>query len=61
MDGKPMTVGDVKELLIARKLEYYHMIAKAPPFSEMSPREQEEQISIRGGEIAINWLLKKIG
>jgi hypothetical protein len=61
MTDKPMTVADVIELLKARKLEYYHMMTKSPPLDEMSPREQEEQMSIRGGEIAINWILEKIG
>lgn len=59
-EHKPMTVGDVVEILKARKLQYYQMLMKFPPFAELSPREQEEQISIRGGEIAINWLLEKI-
>lgn len=56
-----MTVEGVVELLEARKLEYYHMLMKFPLWSEMAPQEKEEQTSIRGGEIAINWVLEKIG
>lgn len=59
-EDKSMTVDDVLEIIKARKLEYHFMITKSPPFGEMSPQEQEEQISIRGGEIAMNWLLEKI-
>jgi hypothetical protein len=60
-EDKPMTVEGVVELLEARKLEYYHMLMKFPLWSEMTPQEKEEQTSIRGGEIAINWVLEKIG
>lgn len=60
-EEKAKTVEDVIEILKARKLEYYHMLMKFPFSAEMSPQQQEEQMSIRGGEIAINWLLEKIG
>jgi hypothetical protein len=60
MTDKPKTVEDVIEILKARKLEYYHMQMNSPLWGDMSPQEQGEQIFIRGGEIAINWLLEKI-
>lgn len=61
MIDKPMTVEDVLEILKARKLEYYHRLMAFPPCSDMSASEHEEQTSVRGGEIAINWLLERIG
>ncbi len=59
-EDKPKTVEDVIEILKARKLEYYHMLMKFPLSADMSPQQQYEEISVRGGEIAINWLLEKI-
>jgi len=59
-EEKPKTVEDVIEILKARKLEYYHMLMKFPLYTDMSPQEQEYEMSIRGGEIAVNWMLERI-
>lgn len=60
-EDKPKTVEDVIEILKARKLEYHHMLMKKfPLYSDMSPQELQHQMSIRGGEIAVNWLLERI-
>ncbi len=59
-EEKPKTVNEVIEILKARRLEYYHMLMEFPLISEMSPQEHEQQMSVRGGEIAINWVLERI-
>jgi predicted transcriptional regulator len=60
-EDKPKTVEDVIEILKARKLEYHHMLMKFSLYNDMTRQEQEYEMSIRGGEIAVNWMLERIG